>query len=220
MTSPRCVVLLGGSYDPVHNGHVALGAHFAALLQPDQLRVIPAGLPWQKHGLQATPEQRAEMVALAFADLATRVPVVIDRQEIERSTASYTIDTLRALRRQFGPGPSLVFVIGADQLQRLDTWNEWQHLFDYAHVCVAARPGFALTGSGLPQEVAQAFAQRQGSLEQIRNTPHGLTFLAQDFAVDISATEIRAALQRGNSANSLISPVVLDYIEQHHLYKS
>ncbi len=213
--------LLGGSYDPVHHGHVALGAHFAQLLQVDQLRVIPAGLPWQKSTLKATPRQRAEMVALAFAGSA--YDVVVDLQEIERGEqglATYTIDTLRQVRAELGPSASISFLMGADQLQRLDTWHEWQALFDYAHICVAARPGFNLATAGLPPAVAEAFSRRLGTPERIRNTPHGLTYLAQDFAVDISATEIRAALQRGDSANSLIPPLVLDYIEQHNLYKS
>lgn len=215
------VALLGGSYDPVHHGHVALGAHFAHLLQVDQLRVIPAGLPWQKSKLKATPQQRAEMAALAFA--GADYNVVVDPQEIERAEqglATYTIDTLRQVRAELGPSASIAFLMGADQLQRLDTWHEWQALFDYAHICVAARPGFNLAAAGLPPAVAEAFSRRLGTPEQIRNTPHGLTYLAQDFAVDISATEIRAALQRGDSANSLIPPLVLDYIEQHNLYKS
>ncbi|MBV6325280.1 nicotinate-nucleotide adenylyltransferase [Duganella violaceipulchra] len=213
--------LLGGSYDPVHHGHVALGAHFAQLLQVDQLRVIPAGLPWQKSTLKATPRQRAEMVALAFA--GSEYDVVVDLQEIERGEqglATYTIDTLRQVRAELGPSASISFLMGADQLQRLDTWHEWQALFDYAHICVAARPGFNLATAGLAPAVAEAISRRLGTPEQIRNTPHGLTYLAQDFAVDISATEIRAALQRGDSANSLIPPLVLDYIEQHNLYKS
>nr|WP_233411050.1 nicotinate-nucleotide adenylyltransferase [Rugamonas sp. CCM 8940] len=216
-----CVVLLGGSFDPVHNAHVSLGAHFAALLRATQLRVIPVGRQWQKNSLRATPEQRAEMARLAFAGLA--VPVLIDTREIERGAngqPSYTIDTLRQLRAELGPEASLVFVIGADQLQRLDTWHDWRQLFDYAHVCVATRSGFALAEAGLPAAVASEFSARLNSIEQIRNTPHGLTYLAQDFAVDISATQIRAALQRGDKANSLIAPLVLDYIEQHNLYKS
>ncbi|KAB8043369.1 nicotinate-nucleotide adenylyltransferase [Janthinobacterium aquaticum] len=216
-----CVALLGGSYDPVHHGHVALGAHFASLLRPDQLRVIPAGAPWQKGRLGASCEQRAEMTELAFSILA--LPVVIDLQEIERSKQgqpSYTIDTLRQVRSELGPQASIVFLMGADQLQRLSTWREWQQLFEYAHICVAARPGFTLEGNSMPREVADIFTQRLGTLDNIRNTPHGLTYLAQDLAVDISATEIRAALQRGTRANELVSPLVLDYIEQHNLYKS
>jgi nicotinate-nucleotide adenylyltransferase len=213
--------LLGGSYDPVHLGHVALGEYFANLLQVDQLRVIPTGLPWQKSTLKASSQQRADMVALAFA--GQPFSVAVDMQEIARGAQglpTYTIDTLRNVRDELGPQASVAFLMGADQLQRLDTWHEWQSLFDYAHICVAARPGYDIATAGLPPGVAQAFSSRLGTPQQIRSTPHGLTYLAQDFAVDISATRIRAALQRGEVANSLIPPLVLDYIEQHNLYKS
>ncbi|MES2741821.1 MAG: nicotinate-nucleotide adenylyltransferase [Pseudomonadota bacterium] len=213
-----CVAVLGGSYDPVHRGHVALGLHLAGALGADELRVIPAGLPWQKGSLQASAEQRVEMVRLAFADAP--LPVRIDCQEIARAAPTFTIDTLRALRAEYGPRTSIVFLMGADQLRRLDTWRQWRALFDYAHFCVAPRPGFALADGDVPAAVGEQFARRLATPEHIRNTPHGLTYLAQDFAVDISATQIRAALQRGDKAGSLISPVVLDYIQQHNLYKS
>ena len=215
------IALLGGSYDPVHHGHVALGAYFANLLQADELRVVPAGLQWQKGAPGASPQQRAEMARLAFA--GQPFPVVIDEQEIERAAQgrpSYSVDTLRQTRAELGPQASIAFLIGADQLQRLDTWHEWRALFDYAHICVAARSGAALDLAALPPAVAAEFGARLATPDKIRNTPHGLTYLAPDFAVDISATQIRAALQRGDEASSLIAPVVLDYIEQHNLYKS
>jgi nicotinate-nucleotide adenylyltransferase len=214
----RCIALLGGSFDPVHNGHVALGDYFAKLLMPDELRIIPAGNPWQKHGLQATGEQRVDMVERAFDRQS--VPVFVDQQEIRRGTATYTIDTLRALREELGNDVSIAFLMGADQLHQLHTWGDWQRLFDYAHLCAASRPGFAMDASHLPAAVAREFGRRSGTPEQIRNTPHGLTYLASNLAVDVSATEIRQALQRGERPDSLIPARVLDYIEQHHLYKS
>lgn len=212
-----CVALLGGSFDPVHHGHVALAALFDSLLHPDQLRVIPAGNPWQKNGLKTSAENRVAMLELAFGEAG--LEVVIDRQEIERATPTYTIDTLRHVRAELGPDASIVFLMGADQLQQLDTWRDWRTLFDYAHIGVGARPGYALDQAALPPAVAQEFMVRQGSLEQLRTTPSGRVFLAETLAVDVSATQVRAALQRGEQANSLISPVVLDYIQQHNLYK-
>ncbi|MDB5918019.1 MAG: putative nicotinate-nucleotide adenylyltransferase, partial [Massilia sp.] len=205
-----CVALLGGSFDPVHHGHVALAALFGALLKPEQMRVIPAGNPWQKTGLKASAEERIAMIELAFG--AAGLAVTVDRQEIERSeqgAPTYTIDTLRHLRAELGPAASIVFLMGADQLGHLDSWRDWRALFDYAHIGVGARPGFALTQAQLPTAVAQEIETRQGSLEQLRTTPSGRVFLAEALAVDISATQIRAALQRGEQANSLISPVVL-----------
>ncbi|MES2153009.1 MAG: nicotinate-nucleotide adenylyltransferase [Pseudomonadota bacterium] len=212
-----CVALLGGSFDPVHRGHVALAALFDELLDPDQMRVIPAGQPWQKNGLQASAEARVAMLELAFGEAGLEVE--IDLREVRRGAPTYTIDTLRELRAELGPQAALVFLIGADQLQQLDSWHAWRSLFDYAHIGVAARPGFALDGAALPPAVAAEMNTRQGSLAQLKNTACGLVYLAHTLAVDVSATQIRAALQRGDRAISLIPPVVLDYIQQHNLYK-
>lgn len=212
-----CVALLGGSFDPVHNGHVALATLFANLLEPDQLRILPAGSPWQKSGLQARDADRIAMLRLAFAGAPQSV--VLDLQEIERGTPTYTIDTLRSVRAELGPDASIVFLMGSDQLQQLDSWREWRQLFDLAHIGVAARPGFSMADAALPAAVAEELTMRRGSLAQLRNTPSGRAYLAETLDVDISATQIRAALQRGEKANSLISPVVLDYIQQHNLYE-
>ncbi len=212
----RCIALLGGSFDPVHEGHIALAALFTEQLQADELRVIPAR-PWQKSALQATDAQRIAMLELAFA--ASDVPVVIDTQELDRDGATYTVDTLRALRAELGDDASLVFLIGADQLQRLDTWRDWHALFELANLGVAARPGFSLADAALPPAVVQELAQRRASPEQLRATPCGLVNVAPSLAVDVSATEIRSALCQGDKANALLPSVVLDYIQQHHLYK-
>lgn len=213
----RCIALLGGTFDPVHLGHVALATHWMQLLGADELRVLPA-LPWQKASLGATAAQRADMAQLAFT--GQPYPVVIDRQEIERGTPTFTVDTLRNLRAQLGNDVSLAFLMGADQLQKLDTWRDWRTLFDLAHICAAARPGFAL--DQLPPAVREELNGNGGRLatpERVRTTPAGGICLAPDLALDMSSTGIRAALQRGEQPDSLISPVVLDYIEQHNLYK-
>lgn len=213
-----CVALLGGSFDPVHHGHVALATLFANLLKPDQLRVIPAGNPWQKNGLKTSAEDRIAMLGLAFGEAGLKV--AIDLQEVERTTPTYTIDTLRNVRAELGPDASIVFLMGADQLQQLDSWRDWRHLFDYAHIGVGARPGFDLANAALPAAVAEELEKRRSSIEQLRSAPSGKVYLAEALAVDISATQIRTALQRGEKPNSLISPVVLDYIQQHNLYKT
>jgi nicotinate-nucleotide adenylyltransferase len=122
-----------------------------------------------------------------------------------------------------GNNVSLAFLMGADQLQKLDTWRDWQALFELAHICAAARPGFRL--DQLPPAVQQELRGKSGlngrlaTPERVRTTPAGTICLAPDLALDMSSTGIRAALQRGERPDSLISPVVLDYIEQHNLYK-
>jgi nicotinate-nucleotide adenylyltransferase len=224
----QCIALLGGSFDPVHHGHVALARLFCELLHPDALRVLPAK-PWQKSSLQASDEARVAMLEMAFRELGdSGLPVIIDRREIERGSATYTVETLRGLREELGPEASIVFLMGADQLQNLDSWRDWQSLFTLANIGVAARPGYTLEQEALPPAVASALAPRLAPPEQVRTTPSGLVCLAHTLAVDISATQVRAVLHRGGEPgtdaravlNSLVPPVVLDYIQQHHLYKN
>lgn len=220
-----CVALLGGSFDPVHHGHVALARLFVELLQPSELRVLPAR-PWQKAALQASDADRIAMLELAFRDAG--LPAVIDRREIDRGTPTYTVETLRGLRAELGDDVSIVFLMGADQLLKLDSWRDWRELFDLANIGVAARPGYRLEGDALPPAVADEMARRLAPPEQVRTTPAGLVCMAHTLDVDISATEVRALLRQEKDAEgvsqeapaSFLARVVLDYIQQHNLYKS
>jgi len=221
----RCIALLGGSFDPVHHGHVALAELFTCLLRPDELRVMPAGQPWQKkNGLEAGDADRVAMLELAFA--ASCAPVVVDTREIDRHGATYTVETLREVRAELGADASIVFLMGADQLQKLDTWRDWQDLFGLANFGVAARPGYRLDDAGLPPVVAAELAQRRASFDDVRASPAGKVCVAHTLAVDISATAVRAALhatQRTDKVphlSALVAPQVLDYIQQHNLYKN
>jgi nicotinate-nucleotide adenylyltransferase len=223
----RCVALLGGSFDPVHHGHVALAELFARLLNPDELRLLPAGQPWQKaNGLQAGDADRIRMLELAFA--GSSAPVTIDTREIARRSPTYTVDTLRELRAELGPDASIVFLMGADQLQKLDTWRDWESLFALANFGVAARPGYRLDDAALPPAVACAVAARRATPAEVAGGAAGKICLAHTLAVDISATQVRQALKHGvefgekaaSDVGALLSPQVLDYIQQHNLYKS
>lgn len=214
--APRCVALLGGSFDPVHRGHVALAGLFAGLLQPDQLRVLPAR-PWQKSGLMTSDAQRVAMLQLAFAGLAQ---ATIDRRELDAGAPTYTVDTLRGLRAELGDDVSLVFLMGADQLRNLDTWRDWRALFDLANLGVATRPGHDLALETLPPMVAQELSGRLATPGTVRESAHGKVCLAQTLDIAISSSEVRDAVRCGTDANRLVDPQVLDYIQQHHLYKN
>ncbi len=216
--SASCILIFGGSFDPVHDGHLGLARYFSTLLQADALRLIPAGQPWQKPQLATAASHRIAMLRLAFANWPS--PVQIDEQEVLREQPSYTIDTLRALRKELGPVVSLALMMGADQLQNLHTWREWQQLFDYANLCVAARPGFQTEHDGLAPEVSREISRRSASAAQIRTTPCGLIFVAPNLALDISATQIRQSLQHSSRPGLPVPEAVLDYIQQHHLYQS
>jgi nicotinate-nucleotide adenylyltransferase len=216
-----CVALLGGSFDPVHLGHVALAALFARELAPDELRIMPAGQPWQKKaGLEAGDADRVAMLELAFRDAGFAAS--IDTREITRRTPTYTVETLRELRAELGAEASIVFLMGADQLQKLDTWRDWRAMFDLANFGIAARPGYRLDEAALPPAVAAELAHRYGTADDARSSPAGRVCVAHTLAVDISATQVRAALHAGKApdAGALLAPQVLDYIQQHNLYKS
>ncbi len=214
----RCVLLLGGSFDPVHNGHVGLAHYVCTLLHPDELRLLPAGQPWQKPALRTAANDRVAMLRLAFPQWP--VPVVIDEQEIRREGASYAIETLRALRAEVGAETALVMALGADQLANLHSWRDWRHLFGLANFCFAARPGFSMTRDVLDAEVAIEVGKRLASPTQIRDTAAGLTFIATNLALDVSSTAIRASLRFGGHADGQLPGPVLDYIRQHHLYQT
>ncbi len=217
MTRP-CIAILGGSFDPVHRGHLALAEYGVKLFRSDVLRIVPAGLPWQKGGLNAAPEHRLAMLKIAFAGFP--LPVQIDSQEIERGGNSYTVDTLQAIRQEAGPQAALVFFMGADQLRGLNTWRRWRDLFGFSHICVVSRPGFSLALSDIPHEVAEEFRQRMSTPEAMRASCCGLTYIASGLHEDISSTAARDSLRQGMQPDALVPAAVLDYIQQHHLYQN
>lgn len=215
--SVDCIVILGGSFDPVHAGHIAIAEYFCHLFQTRILRLIPAGNPWQKPILHASATQRIDMLKLAFD--TSLLSVTIDRQETERRGPGYTVDTLRAIRAETGNEASLVFILGADQLLNLNTWHQWKQLVEFAHIAVASRPGFVIAPSTLPPEVHDLFFSRLANPEKIRNTPCGHTFLAESIDVDISASEIRENTGHSDTYHPLVPTKVLDYIVKNNLYR-
>ncbi len=210
-------MLFGGSFDPVHAGHVAIAHYFCNRFHTTQLRLVPAGNPWQKPPLDTRAEQRADMLRLAFE--SSPLSVVIDMQETAHAGPSYTVDTLKAIREEVGNVASLVLVIGSDQLVNLNTWHEWKQLFDLAHIAVARRSESAIASSSVPADVREIFFSRLASPEEIRSTPHGLTYLAENPLMAVSSTEIRKNISHSGAYHSLVPPEVLDYIVKNNLYR-
>ncbi|MGI4857388.1 MAG: nicotinate-nucleotide adenylyltransferase [Janthinobacterium lividum] len=212
--------MLGGTFDPIHDGHLALATHFSALLALDELVLMPAGQPWQKSGVSAAAH-RLEMARIAAAHLllpGTHVSVGTD--EVERRGDTYTVDTLAAWRARIGPDASLSLLIGADQLVALDHWHDWLDLFELAHVCVAARPGFDPAGAS--PAVGAQIARRQLPLEDIQRRAHGGVLIDRSLDLDISATHIRHCAQQRLAADAKdcehVPDAVWHYIRQHRLY--
>lgn len=211
------VLVLGGSFDPVHRAHVELGRMFLQVFTGAQLRVMPADCPWQKGKLQAGIDARCAMLKLAFA--AQGVPMELDLREVGRDQHCYTVDSLRSLRAEIGPQACLIFVLGADQLQQFHTWHAWREIFDLAHIAVGSRPGFSFARPALEQEVAAEFTRRARSAGEILTGSAGGSYLCGELALDMSATQIRGLIKEGKKVGDLLAPQVLDYIQLHHLYQ-
>lgn len=190
------VGLFGGTFDPVHNAHVALARAALASLALDQVRWVPTGHSWQKHHRAVSAEHREAMVRLAMAG---EPRFTLSRIEIERAGPSYTLDTVRELHAA-EPGTEWVLIIGQDQYTRLHTWRDWPVLLGLVTLAVANRPGTDMQ----PSPEVQAHPHRAVPLPML----------------DISATDIRARIATGQDISQLVPPEVARYIETHRLYRS
>ena len=197
MTERPRVGLFGGSFDPVHNAHLALARSALATLRLDEVRWIPAGLAWQKGGSATPAADRTAMVELAIAGEPC---FHVERCEIERAGPSYTIDTVLELSAR-EPGTRWCLIVGQDQLARLPTWHRWRELVALVQIAVAARAGEAVQA---PVEVAAAGA----SLHEVALPP-----------MAISATDIRARVRAGQDITALVPAPVAGYIAEHGLYR-
>lgn len=190
--------LLGGSFDPVHCAHLALASTAREVLFLDQVQLIPAGQPWQRLPLGASPSQRLEMVTLAIQG---QPGLIANPIETDRSGPTYTLETLNALPQ----GPDYFWILGADQLANFCTWRQWSDIAARVQLVVAQRPGSPLT---VPQELAQWLTANQRELIELPFHP-----------LDVSANEIRNRITRGESTSDLIPEVVAQYISEHGLYR-
>ena len=225
--------LFGGTFDPLHIGHLRLGLEARETLGLAEVCFIPAGSPALRDAPQCAAPHRLAMVERALAGMPG---FSIDATEVTDSTAhpgpSYTVDTLERRRRQHGPQRPLVLLLGADAFARLEAWHRWRDLFDLAHVAVATRPGHELrvgAGSlcvpgtplrGQATALGAEFAARHGTAADLAAAPAGRIVPFAITALEISASAIRQRLALGLSARYLVPDAVLDYIDSHQLYRT
>jgi nicotinate-nucleotide adenylyltransferase len=201
--------IFGGTFDPIHYGHLRPAQEVMQKLALAELRFIPAAQPPHRPAPQASATQRLAMVELAIRDLPG---FRVDDQELRRGGLSFTVRTLESLRAELGKTP-LCLLIGADQFRSLETWHRWQEIPDLAHLAVLNRPGTKLDTLS-----SWAHGRVCADLQVLRETPAGrLAFLSVS-PQDISATRIRAALARGESVQGQLPEAVLDYIRTNHIY--
>jgi len=189
------VGLFGGSFDPVHNAHVALARLALEQLELDEVRWIPVGHPWQKSRRLSDGADREAMVRLAVAG---EPRFVVDRSELRRRGVSYTLDTVRELAAA-EPDSAWVLILGQDQYEGLHTWRDWRELVARVTLAIANRPDVVAANN-----------------PQIANVPHQLVQLPM---MDVSSTEVRRRVAAGESIASLVPPPVASYIERRHLYR-
>jgi nicotinate-nucleotide adenylyltransferase len=209
--------VFGGTFDPVHYGHLRLAEEARSHLGLTQVLWLPAGQPPLRGAPATPPEQRLAMVNLA---IEANPHFTLDATEVNATTPSYTVETLERLRRVHGPQRPLVLLMGADAFARLDYWHRWQDLFALAHIGVATRPGHPLKVGAGETALDREFTARRGTAAELAAAPAGRIVPFTIRALDISATALRAYLAAGESPRYLAPEPVLDYIEQHHLYRS
>jgi nicotinate-nucleotide adenylyltransferase len=210
------IAILGGTFDPVHDGHIGLADDVRRALALSEVRLVPAGDPPHRGGPAASGQDRVAMLRLA---VAAHPGLVVDAREVARAGKSYTVLTLEELRQEAPSRPTLLLV-GADAFLGFPTWHRWRDVFALAHVVVAARPDVTLEPRGeLAEEWKSRLVDRP---DPLFSAPAGSIYQQAIAPLPISATAIRAELARGAAGREAVRPLlpaaVLRYIEQHGLY--
>jgi nicotinate-nucleotide adenylyltransferase len=208
------IVFFGGTFDPVHMGHVAMACAALDELRVERLIVLPVGNPYQRGRTPfASPEHRVEMLRLAFGGDTN---ISIDERELRREGPTYTFDTLTDMRRLHGPDVPFIWLIGSDAFAKLDTWHQWQGLLTLTNFAVIMRGGaksLADASAALEAEIAPRELKPGSSL------PSSGAWLALNASPPpISSTAVRAAIASHESIRAMVPASVCDYIEKHKLY--
>jgi nicotinate-nucleotide adenylyltransferase len=206
--------LLGGTFDPVHFGHLRLALELVQRLDLQELRLVPLHIPPHREPPNATAEQRYAMLQSAIADVDC---LQVDERELHREGVSYTIDTVKSLRNETGDTP-LCLLLGMDAFKSIDTWHRWKELLTYAHIIVADRPGTSLPNevSAIKELVDKHHIDDYLSLHQ--NQAGNILHVPIPM-LDISSTHIRQQIASQNDVRFLLPDAVIDYIHANHLYQ-
>lgn len=205
--------LLGGTFDPVHFGHLRPALELFETLALDELRLIPCRIPPHRQAPVADAEQRARMLELALTDQAG---IKVDRRELSREGPSYSVDTLVSLREELGAERPLCLILGMDAFLGLKSWHRWEMLPELAHIVVSHRPGSAIAGTeALGPWLHQA---RVDNPEALRRRPAGHVLFQGVTQLDISATTLRALIRGGRDPRYLLPDAVRGYIRREGLY--
>jgi nicotinate-nucleotide adenylyltransferase len=211
----NAIGVFGGTFDPVHIGHLRTALELRETLSLQRMLLIPSARPPHREQPGVSALDRLAMLAAAIGD---EPGLIADDRELHRSGPSYTIDTLAELRAEVGPATALCLCVGMDSLVTLTSWRRWRELTDFAHLVVAARPGWQLPVQG---EVADWLVERRcDTVSRLHGQTAGLVLIQTLTLLPVSATQLRADLAAGRSTRYLVPDAALAHIRAHGLYRS
>ncbi|NTV94150.1 MAG: nicotinate-nucleotide adenylyltransferase [Thiobacillus sp.] len=208
--------LLGGTFDPIHNGHLRLAEEMAAALGLDEVRILPTGTPPHRGRPHAAAADRLAMAQLAIAG---NPRFRLDEHEVHKTEPCYMVDTLTELRAELGDDRPIVLFLGADAFAGLEGWHQWRRLFALCHIAVAERPGYDLSRHLSPVLAGILATRLTANPADLAASQAGRIFRHAISQLEISASAIRALVAAGRSPRYLLPNAVLDYIDQHRLYR-
>lgn len=216
----RPIGIFGGTFDPVHYGHLRPALEVMEALELEELRLIPGRVPPHRGAPGASPEARLAMLRLAVAD---QPGFVVDEREMARAGPSYSVDTLSSLRIEYGPERPLCLIVGLDAFLGLGSWHRWEEIPKLAHIVVTHRPGWQLephTVPGARDALALLERARLESRQALASAPAGGVWLEAVTQLEISATDVRRRRRAGRSIRYLLPDAVRRYIDENELYEA
>ena len=207
--------LLGGTFNPIHNGHLRLAQELADALNFSEVRFIPSANPPHKIAPKISAQHRAANVQLAITDNSL---FKLDTRELDRAGASYSIDTLISLQEELGGSAQLCLIMGSDAFAQINTWHRWQALIEYCHIILVQRPASA-TQPKLAEELSDLLRNHYTeNISDLTTENAGYIHMQKITALDITSTNIRAQLEAGVSPRYLMPDNVIAYIKRNKLY--
>lgn len=204
--------IMGGTFDPIHFGHLRTALELKQILNLDEIRLIPCKDPVHKERVHSLANDRLFMLQLAVANTPG---LCVDDREINRQTPSYMVNTLQAIRNEL-PETPLCLIMGSDSFCNLPTWYRWQHILDLAHIIVVMRPGHPFT---MDSTLEHLMEERQlDDPEGLQELPSGYIYVQTISALEIDATTIRSQVAAGYNPQFLLPEAVWEYIQQNRLY--
>lgn len=207
--------VFGGTFDPIHFGHLRLAEEMAAALGLSRVLFMPAGQPPHREAPRIAATHRLEMVRRAIAG---NPRFAVDAREVQRAQPSYTVESLTSLRDEVGPDQPVWLLLGADAFLGLASWHHWQRLFGLANIAVVTRPGARLLQPDAMQEPLKSEVLKRQVADHSATGPAGSVWFQRMTPLEISATAIRDTLGRQGSVRYLLPDTVLNYIYEHQLY--